>query len=137
MANSTMKLPIDQSEIQANTPDSINEEIERHIEANVGYFKRQEKTVIAERIVQLERELDAAQVAVLVNAAVIIVSTGLTFFSNKNWSFLTITAATFAIHESLLGWSPSHALARKLRVRTSNEILLEKTALENLLKQPS
>lgn len=40
MEETTVELPTGQSKTQANTPDSINQEIERQIEANVGYFKR-------------------------------------------------------------------------------------------------
>ena len=137
MGEKTTELPTAQSKGQDNTPDSINQEIERQIEANVGYFKRQSDEAIKERIDSLDREWDAGRAAAGMNAALAIAATGLALAGSKKWYYLTAAAGAFMLQQALLGWSPPQALARRLRIRTSKEIRLEKQALENLLKQPS
>ena len=137
MEEKTIELPVSQSKAQDNTSDSINQEIERQIEANVGYFKRQSNEAIKERINSLEREWDAGRAASGINATLAIAATGLSLASSKKWHFLTAAAGAFMLQQALLGWSPPLALARRMRIRTLNEIKLEKQALENLLKKPS
>ena len=137
MEEKTIELPVSQSKAQDNTPDSINQEIERQIEANVGYFKRQSDEVIKERIDSLDREWDAGRAASGINAALAIAATALSLTGNKKWHYLTAAAGAFMLQQALLGWSPPQALARRMRIRTLNEIKLEKQALENLLKKPS
>ena len=133
MENKTMELPTAPSKLQDHTPDGINQEIERQIEANVGYFKRQDQAIIKERISQLDREWDAGRTASGINAALAIVGTGLSFAGSRKWHYLTAAAGAFTLQQALLGWSLPQAIARRMRVRTSNEIELEKQALENLL----
>lgn len=137
MEEITTKLPTAQSKVQDHTPDSINQEIERQIEANVGYFKRQGEAAIKLRIDSLEREWDAGRAAAGMNGALALAATGLALSGGKKWHCLTAAAGAFMLQQALLGWSPPQALARRLRIRTANEIMLEKHALENLLKQPS
>lgn len=136
MEDKTMELPTAQSTLQDHTPDGINQEIERQIEANVGYFKRQDQAIIKERISQLDREWDAGRTAAGINAALAIAGAALSFAGSKKWHYLTAAAGAFTLQQALLGWSPPQAVARRLRVRTSNEIELEKQALENLLESP-
>ena len=137
MEEKTIELPTGQSKAQNNTPDSINQEIERQIEANVGYFKRQNEAAIKERIDSLDREWDAGRATAGINAALAIAATGLSLTGSKKWHYLTAAAGVFMLQQAFLGWSPPQALARRMRIRTLNEIKLEKQALENLLKQPS
>jgi hypothetical protein len=129
-------LPTAQSKVQAHTPDSINQEIERQIEANVGYFKRQGEAAINERIDGLEREWDTAKTATAINAVLALAATGMSVAGSKKWHYVTTAAGVFMLQQALFGWSPTQAAARRLRIRTSNEILLEKKALKNILKQP-
>ena len=136
MEDKTLKLPTTQSKLQDHTPDGINQEIERQIEANVGYFKRQGEAAIRDRIVSLDRECDTGCVAAGINAALAIAGVGLSLAGGKRWHFLTAAAGAFTLQQTLLGWSPTQALARRMRVRTPNEIKLEKQALENLLEKP-
>ncbi len=136
LEDSTLNLPIEQSQIQTKTPDSINQEIERQIEANVGFFKQQGEAAIKERLIQLDREWTADQTTALLNATTILATVGLAFVGNKKWLYPSMIGTAYIVHKAIYGWSPPHAVARKLRVRTSNEIALEKTALTNLLKQP-
>lgn len=137
MEETIAELPTGQSKTQAKTPDSINQEIERQIEANVGYFKRQGNEAIKERIDSLDREWDAGRAAAGMNAALAIAGTGLALAGNKKWHYLTAAAGAFMLQQKLQGWSPPQAVARRMRIRTRNEIKLEKQALENLLNQPS
>lgn len=137
MGEKTTELPTAQSKAQDNTPDSINQEIERQIEANVGYFKRQNDEAIKQRIDSLDREWDAGLAAAGMNVALAIAASGLSLAGSKNWHYLTAAAGAFMVQQALLGWSLPQSVARRMRIRTRNEIQLEKQALENLLKQPS
>ncbi|HSP21611.1 MAG TPA: YgaP-like transmembrane domain [Planococcus sp. (in: firmicutes)] len=137
MKEKNTELPIAQSKVQDKTPDAINQEIERQIEANVGYFKRQGGSAIKERIDSLEREWNVGRAAAGINAVLALAATGLSLAGGKKWRILTAVSGAFMLQQALFGWSPPQALARRMRIRTSNEITLEKQALENLLKQPS
>ena len=137
MGEKTTELPTAQSKVQDHTPDSINQEIERQIEANVGSFKRQGEAAIKQRIYSLEREWDAGRAAAGMNGALALAATGLALSGSKKWHYLTAAAGAVMLQQAVRGWSPPQALARRMRIRTSNEITLEKQALENLLKQPS
>lgn len=116
-----------------NTADAINQEIERQIEANVGYFKQQGEAAIKARLIQLDREWTAEKTTALLNATAIVCTAGSSFIGNKKWLYPSLIATAYIVYKTACDWSPTHTVVRKSRVRTSNEIALEKAALENLL----
>lgn len=133
MAMDIEQLPSTKSRITMNTPESINGEIERQIEANVNYFKRQDKETIERRILHLEEEWDTERVLELNMAAIALVSSLLGLAVNKKWMYVSGAVSAFMLQHAIQGWCPPLPLIRKLGVRTVDEINLEKQALQNLL----
>lgn len=133
MAMDIDQLPSTKSRIAMNTPESINGEIERQIEANVNYFKRQDKETIERRINHLDQEWDTERVLELNMASIALVSSLLGLTVNKKWMYLSGAVSAFMLQHAIQGWCPPLPLIRKLGVRTIDEINLEKQALQNLL----
>ena len=131
------QLPSTQTTVTDNTPDHINQQIERETEASVNYYKRQGENEIRGRIEELEHEWDAQRVLEVNMASIALSSSLLALGVNKKWAFLSGAASIFLIQHSLQGWSPPLAIIRRLGIRTADEIKREKKALENLLNKPA
>ncbi|MGK7377470.1 DUF2892 domain-containing protein [Planococcus sp. 1R117A] len=135
MAMEIETLPSTQSRIAQHTPDLINEEIERQIEANVNYFKGKDRETIQQRVIELEKEWDAERILEVNLASIAFTSSILGIISNKKWMYLSGAASLFMIQQAVQGWCPPLPLLRKMGARTGNEISLEKQALKNLLDE--
>lgn len=137
MKTSAHELPKVPSLLNSYTPDSVNEEIERQIEATVGYYKKQDPQAVKERILQLDKEWDAERVLLLSLGSIMLAGSALSLSGNKKWSAAAIAAAALLIQMPLTGWNPALAALRRVPVRTTYEIDLEKKALLNLMGAPS
>jgi hypothetical protein len=137
MKKNVHELPKVPSTLNRYTPDSVNEEIERQIEATVGYYKKQDEKVIKERILQLEHEWDAERVLLLSMGSIMLAGSALSLGKNKKWGAAAVAAAALLIQMPITGWNPALAALRRVPVRTNYEIDLEKKALMNLLDNPS
>lgn len=116
-----------------NSPDEINERIERSIEANVGYFKKQDHVAIKKRIEDLESEWDIEKVLKVNLSGLALSATMFSIVVDKKWAYLAAGANVFLFQQLLKGWSPPFSLLRWAGIRTIDEIMLEKNALEALL----
>jgi hypothetical protein len=130
------QLPSTQTKVNDNTPDYINQQIERETEASVNYYKRQGEGAIRGRIDELEHEWDTERVLEVNMASIALSSSILALAANKKWAFLSGAVSIFMIQHALQGWCPPLTIIRRMGVRTVNEINREKKALENLLKKP-
>lgn len=130
------QLPSTQTKVNDNTPDYINQQIERETEASVNYYKRQGESAIRGRIDELEHEWDTERVLEVNMASIALGSSILALAANKKWAFLSGAVSIFMIQHALQGWCPPLTVIRRMGVRTLNEINREKKALENLLKKP-
>jgi hypothetical protein len=120
--------------VRENTPQEINEKIDRQIEYNISYYRTLDPVAIRSRISELDEEWDIERVLQL-NAAVI-AFTGLLFgvFKNKIWLLLPLAVTAFLAQHAVQGWCPPIPLFRKLGVRTRKEIDKERYALIEILK---
>lgn len=137
MKTSAHELPNAPSTLNTYTSDSVNEEIERQIEATVGYYKKQDEQAIKERILQLEHEWNAERVLLLSLGSIMLAGSALSLGVNKKWGAAAVAAAALLIQMPFTGWNPALAALRRVPVRTNYEIDLEKKALMNLLDTPS
>ncbi|MGO1059300.1 hypothetical protein ACTL32_09250 [Planococcus sp. FY231025] len=129
-------LPQEGSSALSNSPDEINQRIERQIEANVGYFKQQNHDAIREHIELLEKEWDIEKMLKTGLAALTVATIFLSAKSTKKWGLAAGIAGIFMAQQAAYGWSPPFAALRRLEFRTVEEIELERRAMQGLLEQP-
>lgn len=130
------QLPSTQTKVNENTPDYINQQIERETEASVNYYKRQGENEIRQRIEELEHEWDTERVLEVNMASIALASSLLALGSNKKWAYLSGAVSVFMIQHAVQGWCPPLSIFRRMGIRTLDEINREKKALENLLNKP-
>lgn len=129
-------LPEESSSALINSPDEINQRIERQIEANVGYFKQQDQEAIRARIERLEKEWDIDKTLKTGLTTLAAASAFLSAKSDKKWGLAAGIAGVFMAQQAAFGWSPAFAALRRLEFRTAEEIELERRAMMDLLEQP-
>jgi hypothetical protein len=118
--------------VQANTPQSLNEKIEKEILNRIRYYSHNKKEIPA-RLQELDAEWDIER-ALELNAAVIaLAGTLLAAFHNKKWLVLPAIVTGFLTQHATQGWCPPVPLLRSLGIRTRQEIDSEKYALKALL----
>jgi hypothetical protein len=116
--------------VQENTPEEINRQIRRDLDARVLYFARRPDE-IDRRLAELDREWDIERL--LEANAGILSLTGLTFgMVHRRWHLLPIAAAAFLTQHAIQGWCPPASLFRRLGIRTAWEINHERCALKAL-----
>ena len=116
--------------VEENTPEEINRQIRRDLDARVVYFA-QHPDEIDRRLGELDREWDVER---LLQANTGILSLmGLTLgVIHRRWHLLPIAASAFLVQHALQGWCPPASLFRRLGIRTHWEICHERFALKAL-----
>jgi len=119
-----------ETRVDANTPEEINRQIRRDLEARVLYFAKRPKD-ISRRLDELDREWDIER---LLETNVGIFSLmGLTFgVVRSRWYLLSAVAAAFLIQHAMQGRCPPASVLRRLGIRTTREINHERYALKAL-----
>lgn len=117
--------------VQRNTDEAIN----RHIEARTG--ERIRRLVgnpwgIQRRLRELDREWDIERV--LETNASLIAFAGVVLGARRDrrWLFLPALVTAFLFQHAVQGWCPPIPLLRRLGIRTSREIEIERVALKIL-----
>ncbi len=116
--------------VQENTPEEINRQIRRDLDARVLYFAQRPEQ-IDRRLAELDREWDIERL-LEANAGILSLM-GLTFgVARRRWYLLPIAAAAFLTQHAIQGWCPPASLFRRLGIRTAWEIHHERCALKAL-----
>jgi hypothetical protein len=123
---------IDSDRVRANTGPEVLEKIDARIEQKIRYYASQPKSVISERIAQLEREWDVERLLEANASSLALTSLVLGLTVNKKWLVLSGGIMGFLLLHALQGWCPPIPLIRRLGVRTRGEIDREKFALKIL-----
>jgi len=123
-------LPKTESRIMENTSEYINERLNREIEVRVFYLAQNPDQIDA-RLDELDEEWDIERL-LQTQAA------GLSLFGilmashNRKWLLLPFAVAGFLLQHALQGWCPPVPILRRLGVRTTREINIERYALKAL-----
>jgi hypothetical protein len=115
--------------VQRNTADAIN----RRIEAETGARIRRcmgNPFAIQRRLRQLDREWDIERV--LETNAALFALAGVIFGArlNRRWLWLPALVTGFLLQHAVQGWCPPIPVLRRMGVRTSREIEIERVALK-------
>jgi hypothetical protein len=122
--------PGTEARAQEHTPEEINRQIRRDLQARVLYFAQRPEE-IDRRLDELDREWDIERL-LEANAGLFSLM-GLTFgVIRSRWYILSAAAAAFLVQHAVQGWCPPASLLRRLGVRTTREIHHERYALKAL-----
>lgn len=127
-------LPGTMQRVKEQTPDAINREIQKNIQANINYFRGRDQAEIEQRIEELNQEWDTERVLEANASTLVIVGSILAATVNKKWNILTGVVGSFLLQHAIQGWCPPLPLIRRLGTRTVSEINQEKEALQKMLK---
>jgi len=123
--------------VRENSPDSMNERIDREIQDNIELYKNASPEQITRRMEALDREWDIER-AIEVNASALgLVGLALAATVNKRWAILSGVVLSFLFQHGVQGWCPPVPLFRSFGVRTRKEIDRERCALKMNAKIPA
>lgn len=111
---------------------SLNQRIDEGIEARVARAQDETPARVRARLERLEREWDVDQIIQGKTAALVNLGLALAHRDRRGYWVAGLGFASLLSH-SLIGWSPSLSLLRRLGFRTRREIDREKFALLSLL----
>jgi len=125
-----MDLPNTETRVTEHTSERINQRLRLELEARIFYFARNPDK-IDDRLAELDREWDIERV-LETNAAGVSLFGILMASRNRSWLILPFTVAAFLMQHALQGWCPPVELFRRIGIRTTEEINLERVALKAL-----
>lgn len=118
--------------VRKNSSPTVNMKIDKQILENIKKYADRPEREVTERIRKLDREWDIERVLEVNMSTLALTGIALSIFSNRKWLTLpTVVLAFFAQH-AIQGWSLPDKLLRYLKVRTRDEIDVEKYALKAL-----
>ncbi len=117
--------------VQRNTDEAIN----RRIEAEAGARIRRcvgNPMVIDRRLRELDREWDIERVLETNASLIAFVGVALGAGRDRRWLILPALVTAFLCQHAVQGWCPPIPVLRRLGLRTSREIEIERVALKIL-----
>lgn len=117
--------------VALNTTRAVDSRIEEATGARLRYCAGNRRR-IARRLRELDREWDIERV--LETNASVVAFFGLLLGNavNRRWLFVPVAVTAFIFQQAVRGWSPPLPLLRRMGVRTSREIEIERFALKIL-----
>lgn len=122
------------TKVNRNTRQRINDKIHKKTKATINSIRAKNENAINARIKELDYEWDTERVLEINFAGIVLITSILALFHNKRWITLAGIASIFMVQHSLQGWCPPLPIIRKCGVRTANEIINEKMALQTILE---
>jgi hypothetical protein len=116
--------------VQRNTDDAINRRIEAATGERIRRLARH-PLAIERRLRELDREWDIERV-LETNAALVALAGVALGARDRRWLVLPALVTTFLFQHAVQGWCPPIPLLRRVGIRTSREIEIERVALKIL-----
>lgn len=117
--------------VQRNTDQAINRRIETATGERIRRLARH-PLAIERRLRELDREWDIERVLETNAALIALAGVALGARSDRRWLLLPALVTTFLFQHAVQGWCPPIPLLRRLGIRTSREIEIERVALKIL-----
>jgi hypothetical protein len=111
----------------------VNERILRQTRARVEAHRGADTAVLYKRLYALCGEWDTERVVGTSTAALVTAGAAMGLFKGRRWFWLSGFAGVLLMGQALFGRHPAWALARRLGVRTPEEIEYERTLFEGLI----
>jgi hypothetical protein len=116
--------------VRSSTSEHVQAGLDREIERHVETYAGRSNADITKRIEELDHEWDVERLLELNASSLAFIGTVLGATINRKWLLLPATVLAFLFQHAVQGWCPPITLFRRLGVRTSKEIDLEKYALK-------
>jgi Protein of unknown function (DUF2892). len=126
-------LPATTKRVAQNTSFEVNEEIRDLTVENLNAFQYAGEEAISDRIACLDAEWDTERIFETKAAACILIAS-IFGLKNKYWTLASLGISTFLLQHALQGWCPTLPIARKVGIRTAEEINNEKIVLKMMRK---
>lgn len=120
--------------VRAHTPPSVNRRIADDTAERLERIG-QEPAAIRQRLRELDREWDVERAIQLNASTLMLVGTVLGLRVNPRFLALPVAVSAFLLQHALQGWCPPLPVLRRLGFRTSDEIGVERHALEQRLQK--
>ncbi|WP_088189298.1 DUF2892 domain-containing protein [Desulfosporosinus sp. FKA] len=127
-----MAIPPTNKRVQLATKAVVNAAIRENTLKNIHYYRNQTKTLLSQRLNELNYEWDTERVLETSAAGLTLLTIGLGILFNKWWFSISALVAFFLLIHALIGWCPPLPIIRRLGVGTMSEINEEKIALKLL-----
>lgn len=117
--------------VREHTAGSVNERIRLTTDAYIEHYGRHPE-LIPRRLRELDEEWDIERTLEANAATLSLAGLVLGILVSRRFLLLPLIVAGFLLQHSIQGWCPPVPVFRRLGVRTADEILRERTALEVL-----
>jgi hypothetical protein len=121
-----------QGRVRENSPDSVNQKLNRQLFSKIHSYKGKSEPIISARIKKLEKEWDIERVLEVNASAIALSGIIMGALVSKKWFLLPAVVSGFLLQHGLQGWCPPLPLFRTLGIRTRKEIDEELYAMKAL-----
>lgn len=125
-------LPNTRTRVPEHTSEKVNRGIRRQTELNIAYFAGAGKEAIDERLAALDQEWDIERMLEANAASLAFIGVVLGAAVSRKWLILPGIVTGFLLQHALQGWCPPLPVFRRMGIRTTAEIDLERAALKAL-----
>ncbi len=127
-------LPSTVQRVPLHSSQTANENIRQQTRANIDYYSRQGSHVIEQRLNELDHEWDIERTLEANAASVSLIGLTLAATVSSRWLLLPTAVAVFLLQHAVQGWCPPLEAFRRMGVRTTAEIDVERRALQQALR---
>lgn len=124
-----MGVILKENRVREHTDPGVNERIRRQTDMNIEYYGRR-PDLIERRLEELDNEWDIERTLEANAAAVSLFGLMYGIFFKRRFLLLPVIVAGFLLQHAIQGWCPPVPVFRRLGVRTADEIMRERVALE-------
>jgi len=126
-------LPSTVDRVPQQTSEELNEKIRRQTQANIERFRNAGPRALRQRLEELDREWDTERLLETNAASLVLVGSALGATVDRRWFALPAVVGVFLLQHALQGWCPPLPVFRRMGIRTSYEIDVERYALKQFL----
>jgi hypothetical protein len=120
-----------ENRVRKHTAPNVNERIRLTADAYIEYYGKHPE-LIPGRIKELEKEWDIERTLEANAASLSLIGLMLGIVFSRKFLLLPLIVAGFLLQHAIQGWCPPVPVFRRMGVRTMDEIMREKAALEML-----
>ncbi len=118
--------------VRANTRTEVNQRIDEQTAHFLRLYSHADKEVIAQRLIELDREWDMERTLEANAASVCLAGLVMGKLFSRVWYLLPVAVGGFLLQHAIQGWCPPVVFFRRRGVRTRKEIERERYALKLL-----
>jgi hypothetical protein len=119
-------------QVRVQTPNEVNQRIDRDTEIRVHYYANQDEDAISSRIQELNQETDLECFLEANAATLTLFGVVMSVAYSRKWLLLPLVTGALLFNHAVRGSYPPVAVFRRLGVRTRSEIDREKYAMKAL-----